>query len=141
MTRTHLFHLRHHTPPAILQLSCTLTSVYHPALVFSTRFSTFLLSFLLTSALRQAARPLLSLSHTIPFNLSLGTFLVRPPSLLSPLLGSSFSSNTARGFQRIPRSRFKFSDIFSLCRVLVRAHHEGRGSIRMITFFSRFSRT
>lgn len=23
MTRTHLFHLRHHTPPAILQLSCT----------------------------------------------------------------------------------------------------------------------
>lgn len=123
----------------------TRDSTYHSlpyhSVVFSMRFPTFLLSFLLTSALRQTIRPLLSLSHTIPFNPLLGTFLARSPSLLSPLFCSSFSSNTARGILWIPHSRFQLSTTFSLYRVLVRAHHESRGSIRIITFFSRFSRT
>lgn len=113
---------------------------YHPV-VFSTRSLVFLLSFLLISALRQAIRPPLSLSHTIPFNPLLGTFFARSPSLLSPLSRSSFSSSTARRILRIPHSRFKLSVTFLLYRVLVRAHHESRGSIRMIAFFSLFSRT
>lgn len=131
-----------HTTPRIFYLITSLP--YHPV-VFDTRSTAFLRSLLLATVLWQTVGRHFCPSHTIPFNPSVGTFLAGSPSLLSPLYrspSSSFSSGTARGILRTQHSRFRLSTASSsLRRVLVRADRRNRGTIRMITYFSRFSRT